>query len=211
MWHPSPHRKVAVIANGHFSYSLLSAIKEFETLVAVDGGLVHCDRLSLTPSLIIGDFDSAPIELLKKYKTSAQLEALNQNKTDLEKTLEFLMSFPLEKITVFGALGHRIDHTLTNICLLTRYPGKVIFETESESLMALEKKSHISCKKEQTLSLIPFNGPAEGITTSGLKWNLTKGRLDKNFIGISNLCLEETLEIQFDSGDLVLCLNKNIR
>lgn len=50
------------------------------------------------------------------------------------------------------------------------------------------KEMQIPCKKDQVISLIPFYGPVTGITTHGLKWELTKDQLDKNFISISK-CL----------------------
>src|SRR5690606_35716511 len=36
-------------------------------VVAADGGLVHAHALGVTPHLIIGDFDSAPADLVATY------------------------------------------------------------------------------------------------------------------------------------------------
>lgn len=200
---------IVIVANGEKpSKNLISPFLANSTLIAADGGLNTCIELGLIPELVIGDFDSLNQSILKKYPSIIQHKILDQNKTDLEKAFEFLFSFPVKKLTVFGALGARIDHTLTNICLLTRYPGKVIFETEYESCMALRKKSIISCKEGQKISLIPVNGEVKNINSKGLKWELNHSTLSKNFIGISNIALKKQIKIHYETGDMVICLTK---
>jgi thiamine pyrophosphokinase len=58
---------IALIANGAFSSRLKEKMKAADLLFAVDGGLLHLDSLGLKPDLIIGDFDSAPEKIVKKY------------------------------------------------------------------------------------------------------------------------------------------------
>ncbi len=207
-WHPSSSTLV-LIANAHFSDSphFRDVLRKEHALIAVDGGLRHCKRLGIIPELIIGDFDSASSILRSHYSSTPQLETPDPNKTDLEKALEYLIGFNPIRIIVFAALGNRIDHTLTNICLLTRYPAKVIFETDQEKIWALEKNTVLNCQPGQQLSLIPFNGEVTGVTTRGLRWNLDKGTLNKQFVGISNVCIEKDVLIEHQTGDLVLCLH----
>ncbi len=197
---------IVIVANGEPpSAELLdSALTPNTMLVAVDGGLETCHAYGKTPDLITGDFDST--KLLQIYDHVEQLYTENQDKTDLEKALDYILTFPITKITVLGALGKRLDHSLTNLILLTRYPKIITFETDLESCFALDYTTDLQCQKGQTLSLIPFNGPVTGIETSGLKWELNDGTLDKEFVGISNVCLEEEISISFETGDLVCCL-----
>lgn len=205
-------RVVAVVAGGEVDPpSTAAALSSHATIVAVDGGLIVCDALKITPSLITGDFDTTPPELLQKYGTIPQLHNPDQDKPDLEKALEYLFTFPLEKVIVYGALGKRMDHTLTNICLLSRYPGRVIFETAEETLFVIDGTCRLAVHPGQTLSLIPLNGAATGITTTGLRWELKEKRLDKHFVGISNVCLSEEVTIACANGDLLCCVNKQGR
>lgn len=207
-WRP-PTPTVALVANGSIvDLNVISQkIHAQGTIVAIDGGLLYCEQMKLTPSLILGDFDSASPALLQKYSTVSQWRNEDQNTTDLEKGLDFLAQFPLEKISVYGALGKRIDHTLTNITLLSRFPGKVLFETEKETLFVIDRKVSLTCYKGQTLSLIALNGNVTGITTSGLKWELENATLNKSFIGISNITSQETVHIAYETGDLLVCIN----
>jgi thiamine pyrophosphokinase len=192
----------AIVANGQIDHFDL---KPFKTIIACDGGLLHLDRLGITPSLIIGDFDSVSQELLDKYSHIKQVHLDDQNYTDLEKTLHYLE--PFDSITVIGALGKRTDHTLTNLILLSQYKGRLFYENEREKLYVLNSEEKVKVKPEQTLSLIPLNGAVSGITTVGLKWELKNGALDKNFVGISNIALQDEVTIRHECGDLLLCLN----
>lgn len=179
-----------------------------EGLVAIDGGLVTCDQAGLEPDLIFGDLDSAPAHLLKKYSHVPQIEAPDQNKTDLEKAITYLCNIYFESFTICGALGKRIDHTLLNLFLLAQHPDKIKFESEKECCFALPKTSELKCIKGQTLSLMPISSRVTGVTTSGLKWELNKATLNKKFVSLSNVCLQEKLTITFETGDLLIILEK---
>lgn len=202
--------KFLVVANGEppSSELLQNLGEQHTTLVAVDGGLYTCLKYGLKPQLLIGDFDSVSKETREECTFISQVHILDQDKSDLEKTLEYLFTLSDQEITVCGALGRRADHTLTNICLLSRYPAKVKFETDTETCFALLKSTILTCQIGQTLSLIPFSTQVEGVVTHGLKWELKGACLNKNFLSISNICLEPQVAITFAAGDLIVCLGK---
>lgn len=204
-WAPTSDQ-IALIANGEFprTHSLISKIRSFDSIVAIDGGLAFCDQEGILPHLIMGDFDSITNSLRSRYTSIPKINTPNQDHTDLEKAVQFLLQFNPKKIHVFAALGKRIDHTLTNICLLSCYPDKLIFETDEEILMALPPFYEFQCRIGTLLSLIPFNGTVTGITTKGLKWNLEQGSLSKEFVGISNLVIEQKVTLIHETGDLIL-------
>lgn len=198
-----------VIANGEPPSEALfqRLLASCSSLVAIDGGCHTCLKYGVEPEIILGDFDSISETVLKQTAHIPQIHLPDQNKTDLEKTLEYLFTSETGQVIVCGALGHRIDHSLTNLSLLCRYPEKVKFETDYELCFALPKKFELRCKRGQTLSIIPIMSEVREIYTKGLKWNLNGGTLNKNFIGISNICLEKKITLSFASGDLLLCLS----
>ncbi len=202
----------ALVANGKVAKPdrLIAKIKTYPYLIAVDGGLNLCHKLGLKPDLIIGDLDSAKKKVLSFYQdVQQQVFPKDKDQTDLELALEHAFRLGAQRVTVFAALGGRIDHTLVNIHLLSRYPGKLFFETNDEQLFVVDKQIELSCSPKQTLSLLPLNGPVNGITTQGLKWELSHATLDKHFMGISNIALRDKVRIEVTSGDLLCVLIKN--
>jgi thiamine pyrophosphokinase len=203
-------RTTALVADGEIQDIPLLAeiIKTFHRVVAVDGGLKYCHSMGIEPHKIVGDFDSCPRELLKRYShVLSIILPQDKDKTDLEVAIEAEISHS-DSIAIFGGWGKRMDHSLTNALILTRYPGRVYLETEKEILFALKPTTRLNCFAGQTLSLIPLNGPVLGITTSGLKWELSNAQLDCQFVGISNVCLKSIVEIQYTCGSLLCCQQK---
>lgn len=204
--------KTAIIANGQIESldNLLPSIVKHERIVAVDGGLAYCRQANLFPHFLVGDFDSCPKHLLDAYQAvPKKLLAVDKDKTDLEVAIDEEWKRGAEKITLFGAWGKRMDHSMTNALILGRHPFKLRLETETEVAFAITGKIELSCLVGQTISLIPLFGPARGIRTSGLKWELENGTLDQNFIGISNVSLKLRISIEIQSGSLLCCQAKH--
>lgn len=203
-------KSVALVVNGLLHDPLVEAAlcKEHDLLIAVDGGLSHCEAMQLTPDLIVGDFDSAPEELLEKYPgVEKKAYPLEKDQTDLELALELAFAWDPTHITLIAALGGRPDMQLHHLHLLCRYPGKLRIETPQETLFALDGSIQLTTEPNQRLSLLPLNGPATGVTTRGLAWELTDATLNQDFISISNRCLGEKASLSVQSGTLICYLH----
>lgn len=200
--------KTAILANGQIDHldSLRSSILSHERIIAVDGGLIYCQKTDLIPHLLVGDFDSCPKHLLDVYEKIPKITLpRDKDETDLEVAIKEEWKRGTQSITLFGAWGKRIDHSLTNALILGRNPGKLRLETEREIVFAIRGKVDLTCSISQTISLIPLYGRASGITTSGFKWELNQGTLDQNFIGISNISLQTQVTIEIRNGQLLCC------
>lgn len=204
--------KIAVIANGVIEDydSMIPDIKGYDLYVAIDGGLNHCAALGITPLFLIGDMDSVDPEIQKTFPHIHEIKFhRDKDATDLELGIDFLMKKNPKSITIFAGFGERVDHSLATIMLLTRYRGKLFLETKTEILGVIDKTLELTTQMGQTFSLIPLNGPAKGITTDGLKWELSNAQLDKNFIGISNEALSQSILVSVKSGDLLFSIHKS--
>ncbi len=202
---------IYLIAGGEIrDYNFLAEqLKGKTAVIAIDGGLAHCDAIGVTPEMIVGDFDSVSPELLNKYAhVPTKRFSVEKDETDLEIGLRLAFERNPEKCIVLGALRERTDHSLYNLHLLSRYPMKVYIETELETLFVITGSASIATFPRQTLSLVPLAEPATGITTQGLKWELNNAEINKNFMSISNIALGSSFEITVESGDILCSLNK---
>lgn len=198
----------AIIANGRIDdlEKLLPSILSNQRIIAVDAGLIYCKRANLTPDFLVGDFDSCPKEVLDAYSEIPRTRLpRDKDETDLEVAIQEEWKRGVETITLFGAWGKRIDHSLTNALILGRHPGKLRMETEAETAFAICGKVELICPVGQVISLIPLYGQAKGIYTFGLKWELKNGTLDQNFVGISNVSLKPRVTIEVQDGLLLCC------
>jgi thiamine pyrophosphokinase len=205
------YHEIALVANG--TLDSLSATKQllesYDCVVAVDGGLNLCHQMSVTPKLMVGDWDSIDQQLLQQYAHIPLLTyPTDKDETDLELALKAVDNTSTKCFVIFAGLGGRTDHLLANVNLLTRYPGRVFLENSSEKMWVIDRSWEMLCRAGQTLSLIPLNGPVEGIVSKGLKWELRSQTLNKDFFGISNVCLTDSVSISVARGDLLCCLQK---
>lgn len=167
--------KCFVIGAGDFELDNLPDYREdFDTLIAVDGGLSHCGRLSLEPDVIVGDFDSleetlleAVCEIEKRCPEKVLRLKPEKDDTDMLVALKWGLARGCSVFEIYGGMGGRLDHTLANIqcllylknqgaegylmgnkdCILTLTGESKCFQPSMEgylSLFSLEKESIVS-------------------------------------------------------------------
>jgi len=204
-------KQIALIANGPINNlkEVSKRLSQYDSIIAVDGGLNTCHSMGIVPDLIIGDMDSVSPTILDKFpEIPKKIFPPEKDKTDLELAIEEVLPLEPEKITLFGALRNRTDHSLYNLHLLRRHPILLEIETENETMVVITNERTFSCQSGQTVSLIPIGGPVHGVTTKGLKWELHNATLDQDFMSISNVCLQDKFYVSITQGDLLCCLMK---
>lgn len=206
--------KFVIIGNGDIKdYSLLKKylLLNNTIIVCCDGGLRHIFNLNIIPNYIIGDFDSAPLEIINYYKQKCIpfLEfPPKKDKTDMEIALDFAIEKKAEKIFIFGGIGSRFDHTLANAHILVSalkngIDAKLI--NENNIISVIDKEISIKGKKGDLISLIPLTTEVNGVTTSNLEYELNKHTLKiGSSIGVSNVFKEENIYIKIDKGLLLV-------
>ena len=188
--------------------------KEFDNIIAVDKGLEALDLLGLKPSHVIGDFDSISINVLNKYKENRTTLNKEKDYTDTHMALKLAIELKSEEITIVGAIGTRIDHTIANIHILKEALDSKIKCTiinENNKILLIDKLANI--KKDtyyKYISLIPLTTTVESITLDGFKYLLKNATLKiGESIGVSNEQLEEKAKIDFKSGILIVIYSKD--
>lgn len=90
-------------------------------VVAADSGLRHAEPLGLTPTLIVGDFDSVSDEMLGRYTDlTEQRHPPEKDALDLEIAFAEVDERGADEVLVVGALGGRLDQTLAALLIAAR-------------------------------------------------------------------------------------------
>jgi thiamine pyrophosphokinase len=121
---PSPSKSFTIFLNGEYPPDedsfYRNLIMDTDCSIAVDGGQVIFDRLSLTPDIILADFDSsAP----PKPDSGIEIVAFDSDKdqTDGELALGLALDRGAEKIALCGYRGGpATDQILANLLLLQK-------------------------------------------------------------------------------------------
>lgn len=207
----SKQEPALMIANGSAcKMDLLNDLLEWSPFVLVlDGAYNRFKDLEIKADAILGDFDSIKNleEIEQKQQPIEIVHAPDQNKTDLEKGIEYLIENKHEAVNIIWATGKRLDHTLANLNALIKYQNqiKIVVLDDYGKFYLLSKYFEKWFQKGQNISLFPFN-EAKNIKTKNLKYPLKNETLSLGKrIGTSNEVLDDGLvKIKFDSGNLLM-------
>lgn len=86
-------------------------------ILCADSGYKHCEKIGITPNILIGDFDS--IEDIPQGIIIKKL-AEDKDYTDTNVCLDKAIFQGFKEILLVGMLGGRVDHSLANVQLLDR-------------------------------------------------------------------------------------------
>lgn len=201
--------KALILANGELYQSGILqqrvAEKTFDLIIGVDGGTRFAQELGVEVNVVIGDLDSL------KHSVSAEVIKfpVDKDQTDLELALVYAKNQGVTQVVLLGTTGGRLDMTLANIFLLANegfqcFDRIEIWHASQTAWLIRPPGWVVTGNKGDTLSLIPVNGKAFGVTTHGLKFALTDETLDfASTRGISNVLTESEAKIEIRNGLLL--------
>ena len=200
-----------IIANGaSCSSELLGQLLEWSPLVIVlDNAIDRVLQLDIKIDVLLGDFDNNfNTEIYKEKQFPLEIVyAPNQDKTDLEKAFDYLISKNQKAVNVVWATGKRADHTFTNITSIVQYRNKlkIVLLDDHSKVFLLPPKFEKWYTKATPISLIPI-GEVSGIKTHNLKYPLHNEKLTIGYrTGSSNEVQEDGIvTIEHLQGDLLL-------
>jgi thiamine pyrophosphokinase len=181
-------------------------------VICADNSFPSAISQGITPNLIIGDFDTgAPISFPDNIEV--QRFPIEKDDSDTMLCIKEAAKRGFSKITVAGGLSGRLDHTFANLQMLA-YGASIGLEitvTDGENeVFLLSPGKTVLCKKEGfSLSVFSYGEKASGISLRGVKYPLTNGSLTNLFpLGLSNEITDETAEISFEEGLLLIIISK---
>ena len=161
-----------------------------------------------TPTAIVGDMDSLPTELRKRFADRIILRP-DQNTNDLWKAVTYAIEQRFEHITVLGAFGKREDHTLGNLMLLAARMREVQLQMVGDRGVFdfIDSPSSFESFAGQQVSLFALDSTAD-ISVEGLRYEPPKNRLTAMWQGVSNESLGDEFAVTTHALTIVYRLLK---
>ncbi len=209
--------KVLVVTNGTIADTdlLKRIVANHETILCADGAVKYLRNIDRMPTKVVGDLDSISQDDLKWVKANhiPVLEYdVRKDFTDTEIAVTHALELGASAITIAGAWGSRIDHSLANLYLL-----KLISEHQAEGMIVdgdleislISENTTLSWKKGETVSFIPVSEKILGLTLKGFEYNLDAADLKMGSSRcISNVVAADNPKIQLKQGFLFAIRNK---
>ncbi|MYD29611.1 MAG: thiamine diphosphokinase [Dehalococcoidia bacterium] len=198
--------RALVIANGDPpSAALLEELGEGAALVvAADGGARSALALGLMPDVVTGDLDSIG-DARDAIPADRIRPDADPNATDLEKAVALCLDEGYDAVDIIGAGGGRADHALANLSVLVRFGrrARVRMVDERFAIELVDGEAEVDGPEGTVVSLVGI-GRCEGVTTSGLRWELEDASLDFSAYGVHNEIATSPARVSVRSGDLLL-------
>lgn len=205
-----------LIANGEAcSAELIGQLLEWSpTVVVLDNAIWRVFDLGIKVDVLLGDFDRRPdgsdldLDSIRAQQYPLDIvHAPDQNKTDLDKGIEYLIEQGYPAVNIIWATGRRADHTLTNMTNIVRYKDRIriVMIDDHSKIFPLVGRFEKWYEAGTPISLIPV-GTVTGFTSEGLKYNLREATLKLGyFTSSSNEASEDGfVRIEAKSGDLLI-------
>ncbi|WP_373712991.1 thiamine diphosphokinase [Streptococcus sp.] len=191
---------------------------DFDVFVGVDAGSLFLLQHQLPLDMVIGDFDSvSPADFQQIEQAAKELiqAPAEKDDTDLELALKTVFErYPQAQARVFGALGGRIDHLLSNLFLASD-PGLAPFMEQMELVGA---DNRILFRPAGQHRLSPIEGmtyisfmPSDGshLTIENAKYPLREENFFFKKCYSSNEFLDGDIQIALDTGYVVIIYSKD--
>lgn len=162
-----------------------------DLVIAADAGWNNACRMGVTPSLLVGDFDS-----LGRLPEPDGIEVVRvpaeKDDTDTQLAVRIALERGATEILLIGGMSGRVDHTLSSLAVLEdlrrrRIPA--VFTDGQNRVRFLQNGSLLLPRAEQFryLSLITATEKATGVTLEGCKYPLRNATLlRRNQYAVSN-------------------------
>lgn len=200
-------KRCLIVGAGEFPESCRPDPQPGDLLIAADGGLTYLTAMSLTPDILVADFDSlngpAPDSVsVMRFKTE-------KDDTDMGLSIAVGRRQGYTSFHLYGGTGGRPDHTYANyqaITALARDGMQGFLYGDSWVATAICNSS--LCLKplsKGTVSVFSVDALCKGVSLEGLKYPLQRAELTNFFpLGVSNELIGLPAKISVEDGVLLI-------
>ncbi len=184
-------------------------VESSDCVIAADSGFLRVLESGYMPDIVIGDFDSVPVEMVDAA-TETVLDSGQEN-TDCGKLLQYVYDKGAKSITLICVEGDLSDHFLDTIHSSLRSDLEVRLGLERGVAYILKgpvtRTFEIGSGKR--VSLLPLE-TMTNTAMSGVKWSFTDRTLElRGFTSISNMSIDSSISLSFEEGSAYLFIESN--
>ncbi len=196
-------KRCFIFGAGEYS-PLIVAPAEGDIVIAADGGQTLCELLGVTPTLVIGDFDSSPEPA---FDTDVIILPVVKDDTDLIYSVKHGLFEGCREFHIYGGTGGRLDHTVGNLqaLLYIANRGGEGYLYGNGITATIIKNGSFSFIPEGVISVFAFGGDAHGVTVRGGEYEALDITLKPEFpLGVSNHTLGKEVTASVEDGAILI-------
>jgi len=204
-------KRIVIIGNGEDwkRKKIIYFCQYADYIIAADNGLEILNRFDITPDLIIGDLDSVSPSLLQKYSyIPIEKHPRKKNLTDSELSIQKAIEMNPKEIILLSMTGNYFDHSYAAIINLFRnYHEHINMKiiTSNAIIFPITKQISLANLKGRRFSLFPLS-LVKQFSMTGAEYSFSKSNLTLTDYSISNVIVNNRLEINFKKGILFCVL-----
>ncbi|MDK8091480.1 thiamine diphosphokinase [Streptococcus intermedius] len=202
-----------------FSGGMIDSFQvDFDLFIGVDRGSLFLIEQGIYPDLAIGDFDSVSEEELALVCSQSKEILQSQpekNDTDLELAVKTaFVRYPQAQVTIFGAFGGRLDHTLANVFLpsdpeIMPYMQQIRLCSAQNELSYCPQGCH-EIKPVVGMDYLAFMSVSNSqLTIEGAKYPLNESNYFLKKVYASNEFIDEPVFLECQSGYAIVIYSKD--
>ncbi|WP_018755641.1 thiamine diphosphokinase [Paenibacillus terrigena] len=211
--------RIIIFSGGELTPTALNDIKPGDFIIGVDRGSAFLMEHQIPMHIAVGDFDSVTKEVKDQIALCSErfidCDPIYKDLTDTEMALELALEQNPSEIVIHGALGTRIDHSLSNIHLLRRTLEAgvhcTLIDPHNEiCIMDASRPYHVKKTSFTYVSLLPLSLQVTGVTLEGFRYPLHQATLTiGKSLSVSNELEKELGTITITDGLLLVMLTRD--
>ena len=181
-------------------------------IICADAGYHNALKYSISPDILLGDFDSFGGDL-SKVEVNTLSFPVEKDDTDTMLAIKEGISHGCESFFIFGAIGGRIDHTFANITGLKHLVdnncrGWIMSDANCITMIQNSEITIESNKNYKYISVFSYSDYSTGVCIDNCKYPLDDYRLENRFpLGVSNHIIGKECKITVENGTLLIVLS----
>ncbi|MCR5796761.1 MAG: thiamine diphosphokinase [Eubacterium sp.] len=181
-----------------------------DLVIAADGGYDYLVEMGLRADIVLGDFDSiTSFDVWDDTNCEKLTYPPEKDDTDMLLAIKLGISRGYESFAIYGGLGGRMDHSISNIQALTyiaRQGVNGVLYHHNHAMTVINNSSYIIPKETKGyVSIFSLSDVSENVTIKGLKYDIYGENITNDFpIGTSNEAIGKKGFISVGNGTLLI-------